>query len=80
MLQFDKFFAKKSTMNTKGMSLLPRGSQGNMNYWPKSEDGVRGFFPLGNNDAFLTKIQNLINKEINKENILPPRFFKILGH
>ena len=39
MLQFDKFFAKKSTMNTKGMSLLLRGSQGNMNYWPKSENG-----------------------------------------
>jgi hypothetical protein len=26
MLQFDDFFAKQSTMNTKGMSLLPRGS------------------------------------------------------
>ena len=32
-------FAKKSIMNTKGMLLLPRGSQGNMNYWPKSKDG-----------------------------------------
>ena len=40
-------------------ALLPRGSQGNMNYWPKSKDGS-----LGNSDiplvviiGFSTKIQ-----------------------
>ena len=34
------FFANKSIMNTKGMSLLASVFQGNLNYCPKSEDGV----------------------------------------
>ena len=46
MLQFDKFFAKKSTMNTKGISLLPRGNQSNINYRPQSSDSVLGFWPV----------------------------------
>ena len=28
----------KSIINNKGMSLLPRGTQGNLNYWTQSSD------------------------------------------
>ena len=38
-----QFFAKKSIMNTKGISLLPRGSQRNLICWPQSSDLVLVF-------------------------------------
>ena len=47
MLQFDEvFFASKSIMNTKGMSLLASVFQGNINYCPQSSDSVLGFWTV----------------------------------
>ena len=56
-------------------ALLPRDFQGNMNYWPKFEDKVRGLRPviyvtlkklLGNSDIPLVVIIDFFWKKLKK--------------
>jgi hypothetical protein len=63
--------AKKSTMNTKGMSLLTRGSQGNINYWPQSSDSVLGFWPASTSELLENQRNDLVFFKI-----IPSHFFR----